>query len=372
MNKKSYRIVFNAARNQHVAVAETGQSDHGEPGFVGGGQPCGSRPHTAVVQKLSFAIWAALGLVSWAPVAQAQADRGRIVADHSAPSNNQPTILVSPNGTPVVNIQTPSAGGVSRNVYTQFDVGTQGAVLNNSRTGQRTQIGGAVGGNPSLVRGTAKVILNEVNSPAASQLRGTIEVSGDRAQVVIANPSGVSCDGCGFINANRVTITTGTPVMNGGSLENYRVEQGTVTIGAGGMNASGADYTDVISRATVINGKIYAKDLKIILGANEVSADGSRVTRPRCPSTPANSVACTPTRSWWSVLNQVWGLKILGKSVRPRAMFGSAPRGRSSTPAAFKVRATPLSRAKALCSPDRSTPRGRPKFGAAKSRCKVA
>jgi filamentous hemagglutinin family protein len=69
-----------------------------------------------------------------------------------------------------------SAAGVSRNVYNQFNVGPNGAILNNSRTNVQTQLGGFVQGNPYLATGPARIILNEVNGGSASQLRGYIEV----------------------------------------------------------------------------------------------------------------------------------------------------------------------------------------------------
>ena len=34
-----------------------------------------------------------------------------------------------------------------------------------------------------------------------------VEVAGKKADVVIANPSGIQCDGCGVINAGRTTLT---------------------------------------------------------------------------------------------------------------------------------------------------------------------
>ncbi|MGS8570796.1 filamentous hemagglutinin N-terminal domain-containing protein, partial [Salmonella enterica subsp. enterica serovar Braenderup] len=91
--------------------------------------------------------------------------------------------------------------------------------------------------------GTAKVLLNEVNGPNPSALNGVIEVAGDRAQVIVANPAGISCDGCGVINANRFTLTTGTPILNGGALDGYRVSGGTVQVNGKGLDATSADYT---------------------------------------------------------------------------------------------------------------------------------
>ncbi|MGT2512639.1 filamentous hemagglutinin N-terminal domain-containing protein [Cupriavidus basilensis] len=178
---------------------------------------------------------------------------------------------------PLVNIQTPSAAGISRNTYQQFDVGQQGAILNNSRGNTQTQLGGWVQGNPWLGKGPAKVILNEINSSNPSRLNGYVEIAGSRAQLVIANPAGISCDGCGFINANRLTLTTGTPVVNGGSLEGYRVEGGSLQVQGKGLDASATDYTDVIARSMEVNAGIWAGQLQVTTGVNDVSADHTQV-----------------------------------------------------------------------------------------------
>lgn len=133
--------------------------------------------------KVSFSILLALGCVStpaWA----------KIVADGSAPGKQQPTVINSANGTPQINIQKPSAAGVSHNKYTQFDVDQKGAILNNSHQMTPSQIGGMVMANPWLAKGEAKVILNEVNSRNSSQLNGMLEVAGRKAQIVIANRRG--------------------------------------------------------------------------------------------------------------------------------------------------------------------------------------
>ncbi|MBT0722843.1 filamentous hemagglutinin N-terminal domain-containing protein, partial [Rosenbergiella collisarenosi] len=112
-----------------------------------------------------------------------------------------------------VNIRPPSAAGVSHNTYTQFDIERQGAILNNGRTASQTQLAGYVTANPWLAKGEAKVILNEVNSRDPSRLHGLLEVAGRQADIIIANPAGITCDGCGFINANRATLTTGNVAL---------------------------------------------------------------------------------------------------------------------------------------------------------------
>jgi filamentous hemagglutinin len=275
MNKHCYRMVFNKARGILMAVAEIAVSQGKASGETSGKTVMAGAVRGSAFRALTFSAWATLavniaGLVMWSAPAMAQ---GQIVADPNAPANQRPTVLAAPNGVPLVNIQTPSAAGVSRNTYSQFDVQQQGVILNNSRMDAQTQLGGWVQGNPWLATGSARVILNEVNSNNPSLLQGYVEVAGSRAQVVIANPAGVTCDGCGFINASRATVTTGTPILSGGNLEGYRVQGGAINITGAGLDASTADYTDLIARSVQVNAGIWANQLKITAGANQVDAE---------------------------------------------------------------------------------------------------
>ncbi|MDC4538637.1 ESPR-type extended signal peptide-containing protein [Acinetobacter baumannii] len=275
MNKNRYRIIFSHARGMFIAVAEIVKSKTKQAGQSQGMMETDSvtssvRPiHYKKLNPLNFAVIGCLGaLVISLPMSSVA--ETQIIADKGAPTSQQPTILNSANGTTQVNIQTPSAGGVSRNTYTQFDVGQEGAILNNSRNNTQTQIGGWVQGNPWLATGEAKVILNEVNSSNPSQLKGYIEVAGKQAQVVIANPSGLICDGCGVINADRFTLTTGQAVMNQGYLESFRVREGQVTIEGKGLNGSLTPYTDIYARALKVNAGLYANELNTVLGQNDI------------------------------------------------------------------------------------------------------
>ena len=210
----------------------------------------------------------------------------QIRADASAPAVQRPTILQAGNGVPLVNIQTPSAAGVSRNSYSQFDVNRSGAILNNSRTDTPTQLGGWVQGNPWLGTGTARVIVNEVNSSNPSHLNGWIEVAGSRAQVVTANPAGITCDGCGFINTPQATLTTGAPVMNQGDLEGYRVQGGQVKIEGLGLDGRQADALTILTRSAEINAGLWAKRLNLVTGTNDVAVDGNGQPRQIAPIAP--------------------------------------------------------------------------------------
>ncbi|HET7863514.1 MAG TPA: filamentous hemagglutinin N-terminal domain-containing protein, partial [Burkholderiaceae bacterium] len=285
MNRHLHRIVFNKARGQLVAVAEIDSGDHGgTPGSASGTPP--ARRLSIVLSALRLCLLSAFGSLLWVGSGTAQ-----VVVDPQAPSNQRPTLLTAGNGVPVVNIQTPSAGGVSRNTYRQFDVNGQGLVLNNSPTDVRSQLGGWLQANPWLATGGARVILNEVNSPNASQLRGYIEVAGQRAQVIVANPAGITCDGCGFINASRATLTTGTPLINDGVLDGYRVRDGVVTVQGNGLDASQTDYTDIIARAVKLNAGVWAQNLRVTTGVNDVDAAHEQVRA----ADPATAAGAAPT-----------------------------------------------------------------------------
>ncbi|HET6554025.1 MAG TPA: filamentous hemagglutinin N-terminal domain-containing protein, partial [Dyella sp.] len=277
MNKQ-YRLVWNKARRIVQVASELAHRPEG--GTASSTRAGATSAHLTLSPKgLSFAAWIALGMVSViAPVSAGQVT-GLITADPNAPGNQRPTVLGSPGNAALINITTPSKAGVSINQYSAFQVDSTGAVLNNSRTNTQTTLAGTIGGNPWLANGSARVIVNQVNSSAPAALGGYIEVAGDKAQVVIASPSGIAVDGGGFLNASRVTLTTGTPVVSGGALEGYRVSgDGVIQVSGNGLDASRADYTDIIARAAVLDGTIYAQQLQLTLGANQVSVDQSQIT----------------------------------------------------------------------------------------------
>ncbi|QLG91201.1 hemagglutinin repeat-containing protein [Pseudomonas yamanorum] len=201
----------------------------------------------------------------WQPLL-AQAD-GIVV---SAPGT---TVGQAGNGVPVVNIATPNGSGLSHNQFKDYNVGANGVILNNAtdRT-QSTQLGGIILGNPNLTGGAANIILNEVNGGSPSQLRGYTEVAGQSAKVIVANPYGISCNGCGFINTPNVTLTTGKPILDNGRLDRYQVDGGAVTIDGQGLNASDVDRFEIITRSAKINAQINARNLTVIAGRNDVNA----------------------------------------------------------------------------------------------------
>ncbi|QMK70361.1 hemagglutinin repeat-containing protein [Escherichia coli] len=181
------------------------------------------------------------------------------------------------NGVPVVNIASPNGAGISHNRFTDYNVGKEGLILNNA-TGKLnpTQLGGLIQNNPNLkAGGEAKGIINEVTGGNRSLLQGYTEVAGKAANVMVANPYGITCDGCGFINTPHATLTTGRPVMNAdGSLQALEVTEGSITINGAGLDGTRSDAVSIIARATEVNAALHAKDLTVTAGANRVTADG--------------------------------------------------------------------------------------------------
>ena len=288
MNKNSYRIIYSKARQMFVAVAENVRSQT----KTSGQSEASAQSNIDNTESQAFhQLWQVKALVAsislWMPLAPVYAG---IVADSAANAANRAVIGAGNNsaGTvvPVVNIQTPK-NGISHNIYKQFDVLAEGAVLNNSRQGATTKTIGNVAANPFLATGEARVILNEVNSSAASRFEGNLEVAGQMADVIIANPSGISIKGGGFINANKAIFTTGKPQLNAdGSIKQFTVDQGKITISANsnskfglGGNNNDANYVDLYARALELSAELRAKnDIQVIAGANNVSADLQDVT----------------------------------------------------------------------------------------------
>ncbi|TNW11425.1 filamentous hemagglutinin N-terminal domain-containing protein, partial [Xylella fastidiosa] len=266
MNKDLYRLIYNRALRLWQVASERTTA----PGGTSDPSPTAQPPARACLHPIPFALWLTLGWVTITGIATAQ-----VVADPHAPGQQRPTVLAAPNGTPLINIQTPSPAGVSRNTYQQFDITPQGAILNNARTPTQTHLAGTVQGNPWLAAGTAKIILNEVNSPTSTQLHGTMEVAGARAQLIIANPSGITCNGCGVINAHQLTLTTGTPIFNArGALDHYRVQGGAIQIDGLGLDSHSTDYTALIARTVQLNAGLWAHTLQTTTGPATVALDG--------------------------------------------------------------------------------------------------
>lgn len=149
------------------------------------------------------------------------------------------TVSTGANNRQAVNIA-PSVAGVSHNTYTSFNVGAAGADLNNTAVAART-------------------IVNQVTSTNPSLIQGNIAVLGPRANVILANPNGITVDGGSFTNTGNVALTTGQVSFNdfttgAGQLQRNVVlntGSGAINIGPGGL------------AGTMLNLELIAKQVRV-------------------------------------------------------------------------------------------------------------
>ena len=220
--------------------------------------------------RWNVAIWLAAGLFMTSTAGMAS---GPIVPDPKAEARHQPQVEETANGIPLVNITAPSSGGVSRNEYETFNVPDKGAILNNSYTLSKTELAGYVQGNNNMAERPAKIIVNEVTGAGSTSMDGFLEVAGNRADVVIANPNGITVNGGGFINTGKAFLTTGKPVYDGEDhLQRFDITGGDILIEGKGLGGKETESLAILSRAVKINAGIWAKDLHITTGANTVDA----------------------------------------------------------------------------------------------------
>lgn len=184
------------------------------------------------------------------------------------------------NGIPLVNISAPTAGGVSRNDYERFNIPTKGAILNNSYTLSKTELAGYVQGNANMAQGPAKIIVNQVTSGNPTTMNGFLEVAGHKADVIIANPNGITVNGGGFINTARAILTTGKPEYdNKERLKDFRIDNdATILITGNGLNGKKADTLELYTRAAEIKAAIFGNTVHVTTGANVIDANTGKVT----------------------------------------------------------------------------------------------
>ncbi|MBK4736542.1 hemagglutinin repeat-containing protein [Noviherbaspirillum pedocola] len=258
---RSFRLIWSAARGAYLVAPETARA---------GG-------------RASRAILAAATLLT-AGLTQAQV----------TPVPGNAGVANAANGVPVVNIVNPNGAGLSHNRYDGYNVDARGLVLNNGMQQSVTSLAGAVAANPNL-NASARVILNEVVSPNRSTLAGFTEVDGVKADVVVANPYGITCAGCGFLNTDRVTLSTGMPNFGAdGSLTGFRVSSGDVLIRGDGLNASAQQLLDIVTRSVRIDGAVHASDsgsIGIVTGGNAWDYASREVTGRTVPQGAAPGYA---------------------------------------------------------------------------------
>jgi len=202
----------------------------------------------------------------------------KIIADKSASKSNQPTILKTNNDVIQIDITRPNSHGISVNEYKEFNTPKNGTILNNSDRKIEAKLSGKIDANPRLSKNSAKLIVNKVNSHSKSKLKGNLEIAGKSADLIIANESGIVVDGLNTINSKSTTLTTGKLNLKDGDLAGINVERGEIVISNAGFNDN-SEYTKILAKTAKIDADIYANDLEIIAGENEIKFDSGGKTK---------------------------------------------------------------------------------------------
>ena len=191
-----------------------------------------------------------------------------LVADANANGKYKPIIDKAANGVDLVQIAEVNGNGVSRNLYSDFNIKSTGLILNNATKYTKTELGGYIDRNMFLAGKGARVILNEVTSSNASTLNGYLEVAGNKASVVIANANGISINGLGFINTDNVVLSTGAVTNWADGNLKFGNNKGDMLIAGDGLNARTPKQLEIFTNNLQVDkSEVYTNELHI-------SADG--------------------------------------------------------------------------------------------------
>ncbi|MBO4123217.1 filamentous hemagglutinin N-terminal domain-containing protein [Cupriavidus gilardii] len=214
---------------------------------------CGSRPVLTAV-FCAVCVWAA------------GASRSTVAAGIVPDGGTATNVAIGQNGREIVNIA-PAVAGVSQNTYARFDVGSAGATLNN------------VGIN-------ARTIVNQVTSTNPSVIMGEVAVAGPRANVVLANPNGITVNGGSFVNVGHLALSAGQvsftdlQIAPGVMQRNVNLDTtgGSIVVGPQGL--SGALIAlDLLARNITVQGPVtntfssHTAVTRLTAGASKATID---------------------------------------------------------------------------------------------------
>ena len=185
---------------------------------------------------------------------------------HTTSYTDNGTIDCLESGTTITDIARPT-NGLSNNSYTDFNILSTGVVFNNSDSVGTSQLLGNLSKNPNYNEGdAASIILVQVDGTDISLLVGTLEVFGAEAGLIIANPNGISCNACAFINASRVDLVTGSN-YDAGTNTFGSIAATDITVGGSGLDAASVGILNIQTGADFNNaGAINTNNLNITAG----------------------------------------------------------------------------------------------------------
>ncbi|EHP39562.1 filamentous hemagglutinin [Cupriavidus basilensis OR16] len=188
-----------------------------------------------------------------------------VVPDGTATAT-APTVTVGANGRITVGI-TNAVGGVSTNTYRDFNIPRAGVDLDNRAV-------------------LARTILNQVTSTNPSLLEGPLNVLGNRANVILANPNGITVNGMTVQNIGKLALTTGqvdlTTLNNPAAQSNITIKtsRGLLEIGPEGLSGELLQL-ELIAKQIRIGGRIENRysnptaNLRVVAGTSAAEVNTS-------------------------------------------------------------------------------------------------
>ena len=174
------------------------------------------------------------------------------------------------SGIDQLDITAPNKNGTSYNSLKELQVSEQGLILNNNKDiVVNTKTAGYVTRNRNLDNSiAASLIITEVTGKNKTNINGTVEVAGKRADLVMANRNGIYVNGGNFLNTDRVTLTTGSLEMKNGDLVAINVTQGQIGIGGKGIDALNLTDLELLGKTIDVSGVIKAsKETRLLVSA---------------------------------------------------------------------------------------------------------
>lgn len=188
-----------------------------------------------------------------------------VEVDHS-----QATALNVENikGVPVVSIENPNQVGVSDNRFKNFSTTTGVVFKNNTIQVDSSVLKQKLAANPNLKK-AASVILAQVTGNNKSVIRGTLEILGNKADLLIINPNGIELNGVNLVNTRDFTAATAE--VNANNYKQMRVTSGEINV-TGDLTTDDVNVLKLIAQAVKIKAKIgpsnnKKKPAKIVVSA---------------------------------------------------------------------------------------------------------
>ncbi|SIO92686.1 two-partner secretion domain-containing protein [Vibrio spartinae] len=154
------------------------------------------------------------------------------------------TSVLNQTGQYYVRIAKANEQGLSVNNFSSFDAQGKNIVLLNSRVM-----------NPKIGNAPAQTIVLIVDQHQRANIQ-SIRVEGHAADVVLAAPGGIQCQGCSITNTERATLATGIAQIENGELTGIDVSGGRVMIGGAGLTATDLSLLDIAAGQVLVDGPL--------------------------------------------------------------------------------------------------------------------